>query len=102
MSSTRKSPGERPCGKRSRRGGCLSGTGSSSRGGRCPRVQRPRGCSPPPGSGSLPAPWIGFLLPLAQAWTFEMAFHFFLALLSAYFFLRDLRCGEVASFFGSV
>jgi hypothetical protein len=49
-----------------------------------------------------PATWIGFLLPLGQAWTFELAFHLFLALLSAYFFLRDLRCGEVASLFGSV
>ncbi len=49
-----------------------------------------------------PATGIGFLLPLSQAWTFEMAFHFFLALLSAYLFLRDLRCGEMASLFGSV
>src|SRR6266496_3760724 len=49
-----------------------------------------------------PATWIGFLLPLAQAWTFEMAFRYFLALLSAYFFLRDLRCGELATLLGSV
>jgi hypothetical protein len=49
-----------------------------------------------------PATWIGFLLPLAQAWTFEMALRYFLALLSAYLLLRDLRCGEIASLFGSV
>ena len=49
-----------------------------------------------------PATWLGFLLPLAQAWTFEMALRYFLALLSAYLFLRDLRCGEIAALFGSV
>ncbi len=42
-----------------------------------------------------PATWIGFLLPLAQAWTFEMALRFFLALLSGYLFLRDVSCGAL-------
>lgn len=49
-----------------------------------------------------PGTWIGFLLPLAQAWTFEMALRYLLALLSAYLFLRDLRCGEIAALAGSV
>jgi hypothetical protein len=49
-----------------------------------------------------PATWIGFLLPLAQAWTFEMALRYFLALLCAYLFLRDLACGEVAALLGAV
>ncbi len=49
-----------------------------------------------------PATWLGFLLPLAQAWTFEMALRYFLAFFSAYLFLRDLRCGEIAALFGSV
>lgn len=49
-----------------------------------------------------PATWIGMLLPLAQAWTFEMALRIFLALLCAYLFLRDLRCGEVAALLGAV
>ena len=37
-----------------------------------------------------PGTWIGFLLPLAQAWTYEMSLRIFLALLCAYLFLRDL------------
>jgi hypothetical protein len=49
-----------------------------------------------------PGTWIGFLLPLAQAWTFEMALRYLLALLSAYLFLRELRCGEMAALAGSV
>jgi membrane protein YfhO len=48
-----------------------------------------------------PATWLGFLLPLAQAWTLEMALRYFLALVSAYLFLRDLRCGELAALFGA-
>ncbi len=48
-----------------------------------------------------PATWIGFLLPLAQAWTFEMALRFFLALLSGYLFLRDVSCGELPSLIGA-
>ena len=49
-----------------------------------------------------PTTWLGFLLPLAQAWTFEMAAHYFLALLAAYLFLRDLKCGELPSLFGGI
>jgi len=49
-----------------------------------------------------PATWIGFLLPLAQAWTFEMALRYFLALLCAYLFFRELGCGETASLLGAV
>ncbi len=49
-----------------------------------------------------PATWIGMLLPLAQAWTFEMALRILLALLCAYLFLRELGCGEVASLLGAV
>jgi hypothetical protein len=49
-----------------------------------------------------PATWIGFLLPLAQAWTFEMALRLLLALVSAYLLLRELRCGELASSVGAV
>jgi hypothetical protein len=48
-----------------------------------------------------PATWIGFLLPLAQAWTFEMAFRHFLALLAMYLFLRDLDCGELPALLGA-
>lgn len=44
-----------------------------------------------------PSTWIGFFLPLAQAWTFEMSFRHFLALLAMYLFLRELGCGELAS-----
>ncbi len=49
-----------------------------------------------------PATWIGFLLPLAQAWTFEMALRYFLALLCGYLFLRDLACGQIAALLGAV
>ena len=48
-----------------------------------------------------PATWIGFLLPLPQAWTFEMAMRFFLALICAFLFLRELECGEISSFLGA-
>lgn len=48
-----------------------------------------------------PATWIGMLLPLAHAWTFEMALRHFLALLCAYLFLRDLSCGELPSLIGA-
>lgn len=49
-----------------------------------------------------PATWIGFLLPLAQAWTFEMAMRYFLALLCAFLFLRELGCRDVAALLGGV
>jgi hypothetical protein len=44
-----------------------------------------------------PATWLGFALPLANAWTFEMAFRLLLAMLSAYLFFRELDCGELAA-----
>ncbi|HEX9149511.1 MAG TPA: YfhO family protein, partial [Thermoanaerobaculia bacterium] len=48
-----------------------------------------------------PSTWIGFLLPLAQAWTFEMSFRHFLALLAMYLFLRELGCGELGALLGA-
>ncbi|HEV8610227.1 MAG TPA: YfhO family protein [Thermoanaerobaculia bacterium] len=49
-----------------------------------------------------PGTVIGFLLPLAQAWTFEMSLRHFLALLAMYLFLRDLGCRELPSLLGAV
>jgi hypothetical protein len=49
-----------------------------------------------------PATWIGFLVPLAQAWTFEMSLRYFLALLSMYLLLRDVGCGQLPSLLGAV
>ena len=49
-----------------------------------------------------PGTWIGFLLPLAQAWTFEMALRHFLALLAMYLFLRDRSLGDVPALVGAV
>jgi Bacterial membrane protein YfhO len=49
-----------------------------------------------------PGTVIGFLLPLAQAWTFEMSLRYFLALLAMYLFLRDLGCREVPALLGAV
>lgn len=49
-----------------------------------------------------PATWIGGLLPLPQAWTFEMTLRIFLALLCAYLFLRELRCGQIPSLLGAL
>ncbi len=49
-----------------------------------------------------PGTWIGFLLPLAQAWTFEMSLRIFLALLCGYVFLRDLGCRTIPSLVGAV
>jgi hypothetical protein len=48
-----------------------------------------------------PATWIGMLLPLAQAWTFEMTFTLFLALLSGWLFCRDLGLSSLASGVGA-
>jgi Bacterial membrane protein YfhO len=48
-----------------------------------------------------PGTWIGFLLPLAQAWTFEMSLRHFLALLAMYLLLRDLGCRDIASLLGA-
>ena len=48
-----------------------------------------------------PNTWIGFLLPLATAWTFACAFTLFLTGLFAFLFLRDLGVSERAAFFGT-
>ncbi len=48
-----------------------------------------------------PATWIGFLLPLGQAWTFEMALRYFLALLAAWLFFRELGCSEIPALLGA-
>jgi len=44
-----------------------------------------------------PGAWIGLLLPMPQAWTFDMTLRFLIALLCAYLFARDLGCGELPS-----
>jgi hypothetical protein len=49
-----------------------------------------------------PGTWIGFLLPLAQAWTFEMSLRIFLALLCGYAFFRELGCRMIPSLIGAV
>jgi hypothetical protein len=49
-----------------------------------------------------PATWIGFLLPLGQAWTFEMALRYFLALISAYLLFRELGCRNGPSLLGAI
>ncbi|HZF12655.1 MAG TPA: YfhO family protein [Thermoanaerobaculia bacterium] len=48
-----------------------------------------------------PATWIGCLLPLPQAWTYEMALRLFLAVLCGYLFLADLGVGTVAALLGA-
>ena len=45
---------------------------------------------------------IGLLLPMAQAWTLEMALRLFLALLCAYLFFSELGCGELPSTLGAL
>ena len=49
-----------------------------------------------------PVGWIGFALPLAQAWTFEMSLRLFLALLCGYLFFRELNCGEPECLLGAI
>lgn len=48
-----------------------------------------------------PATWIGMLLPLAQAWTFEMSLALFVALLCGWLFCRELGLSGVASCVGA-
>jgi hypothetical protein len=48
-----------------------------------------------------PFTWIGFLLPLPQAWTFQMSARLLLALLSAYLFFRDLGCRQAPALLGA-
>jgi len=49
-----------------------------------------------------PGTWIGMLLPLPQAWSFDMSLRFLLALVSAFLFLRELGCGELAALLGAL
>src|SRR5262245_33392678 len=49
----------------------------------------------------FPGTWLGFLLPLAQAWTFDVCLRSFFALLAAYLFFRDLGCGELPTYIGA-
>jgi hypothetical protein len=49
-----------------------------------------------------PGAWIGLLLPLPQACTFEVTLRLLIALLCAHLFLRDLGCGEMASLLGAL
>ncbi len=49
-----------------------------------------------------PSTWIGMLLPLAQAWTFEMSFTLFLALLCGFLFFADLGLPLIACCVGAV
>jgi hypothetical protein len=48
-----------------------------------------------------PFTWIGFLLPLPQAWTFQMSARLLLALLCAYLFLRDMGCRQAPALLGA-
>ena len=48
-----------------------------------------------------PGTWIGFLLPLPQAWTFQMSLRLLIALLCAYLFLRDIGCRPAAALLGA-
>jgi hypothetical protein len=48
-----------------------------------------------------PNTWIGFLLPLATAWTFSCAFTFFLAAVAMWLFLRDRGLEAEPALFGA-
>jgi hypothetical protein len=48
-----------------------------------------------------PNVWIGFLLPLATAWTFSCSFTLFLAALCTFLFLRQIEASEIAAVFGA-
>src|SRR5262249_10825395 len=48
-----------------------------------------------------PGTWIGLLLPFPQAWTFQMSLRLFLALLSAFLFLREIGCRTTSSLVGA-
>ena len=48
-----------------------------------------------------PGTWVGFLLPLAQAWTFEMSLRLFLALLCGYLFFREIGLRDPAVLLGA-
>jgi membrane protein YfhO len=48
-----------------------------------------------------PGTWVGFLLPLPQAWTFDMAFRFLVSLVCALLFFRELELGNLPSLIGA-
>ena len=48
-----------------------------------------------------PGTWIGFLLPMPQAWTFDLTLRVFLALLCAYVFFRGSGASEIAALLGA-
>ena len=48
-----------------------------------------------------PSTWLGMLLPLAQAWTFEMTITLFLALLFGWLFCRELGLSTIACCVGA-
>ena len=49
-----------------------------------------------------PGTWIGFLLPMPQAWTFDLTLRVFLGLLCAYLFFRGTGASEAAAYLGGV
>ena len=49
-----------------------------------------------------PGTWIGFLLPLPQAWTFDMTLRIFLGVLCAYLFFAGTGASEAAAMLGAV
>ncbi len=49
-----------------------------------------------------PGTLLGMLLPLPQAWTFDVTLRLLIALLAAYLFLRELGCGAGGALFGAL
>lgn len=49
-----------------------------------------------------PFTWLGFLLPLGQAWTFQMSARLLLAILCAYLLFRDMGCRDTAALLGAL
>ncbi len=49
-----------------------------------------------------PGTWIGFLLPLPQAWSFDMTLRIFLGVLCAYLFFAGTGASEVAALLGGL
>jgi hypothetical protein len=49
-----------------------------------------------------PATWMGLVLPLPQAWNFEISLRLLIALGSAYLFFRGLAAGQVPALLGAV
>ncbi len=49
-----------------------------------------------------PGTWLGFLLPLPQAWTFDMSLRIFLSALCAYLFFHGTGASEPAALLGAI